>query len=243
MLLLEFYVYICATNKFIVYMKKLSLLIGGLLFSGLMMAQTGEQKGMITIEGQTNIGGVVIGEKLAPSLRFRYFATEKLALRATFGMENTNSTSTFTSLPNNTGAEGTYMAKSTVWNLAIGAEYHVAGTDKISPFIAFDVVYGAGKNIIDAENATSSAYQANYKRDTESPVKRIGAALMGGMDYNFSSAFYLGGEIGVQVTSMTRGAGETVTTSNGVTVTTTTNEQKLGTATDLIAALRLGFRF
>lgn len=224
-------------------MKKLSLLIGGLLFSGLMMAQTGEQKGTITIEGQTNIGGVVIGEKLAPSLRFRYFATEKVALRGTFGMRNSNETSTFTSLPNNAGSTGTYMTKNTVWNLAVGAEYHVAGTENISPYIALDFTYGAGKGIVDAENATSSAYQANYMRDSEAPLKRIGAALMGGLDYNFSSAFYLGGEIGVQVTKMTKGPGETTTTINGASVTTTTIEQKLGTATDIVAAVRLGFRF
>ena len=243
MRLLEFYVYICATNKFIIYMKKLSLLIGGLLFSGLMMAQTGEQKGMITIEGQTNIGGVVIGEKLAPSLRFRYFATEKLALRGTFGMRNSNETSTFTSLPNNAGSTGTYMEKSNAWNVAIGAEYHVTGTEKLSPYVAVDFVYGGGKRIIDGENANATAYQANYMRDAELPLKRIGAVVMAGADYNFSSAFYLGAEVGFQVSKLTVGPGEATTTSNGNTTTSTTIEKVYGSATDLIAAVRLGFRF
>jgi len=51
-------------------MKKLSLLITGLLFSGLMMAQTGEQKGRISFEGQTTTSGTVIGRNLLQELEF-----------------------------------------------------------------------------------------------------------------------------------------------------------------------------
>ena len=224
-------------------MKKLSLLIAGLLFSGLMMAQTGEQKGRITLEGQTNVGGVIIGEKLAPSLRFRYFATEKLALRGTFGLRNSTETSTFTSLPNNAGTTGTYIEKSSTWNLAVGAEYHVTGTEKISPYVALDFVYGSGKRILDQENAISTAYQADYKRDAELPLVRIGLAVIGGLDYNISSAFYLGAEVGFQVSALTVGAGEATTISNGITVESSTIEKKFSSASDLIGAVRLGFRF
>ncbi len=224
-------------------MKKLSLLIGGLLFSGLMFAQSEEQKGKITLEGQTNVGGVVIGEKLAPSLRFRYFATERLALRGTFGLRNSTETSTFTSLPNNAGTTGTYIEKSSAWNVAVGAEYHVTGTEKISPYVALDFVYGSGKRILDQENAISTAYQADFKRDAELPLVRFGVALMGGLDYNISSAFYLGGEVGFQISALTVGVGEATTISNGITVESSTLEKKFSSASDLIGAVRLGFRF
>jgi outer membrane protein W len=224
-------------------MKKLSLLIGGLLFSGLMFAQSEEQKGKITLEGQTNVVGVVIGEKLAPSLRFRYFATERLALRGTFGLRNSTETSTFTSLPNNAGTTGTYIEKSSAWNVAVGAEYHVTGTEKISPYVALDFVYGSGKRILDQENAISTAYQADFKRDAELPLVRFGVALMGGLDYNISSAFYLGGEVGFQISALTVGVGEATTISNGITVESSTLEKKFSSASDLIGAVRLGFRF
>ncbi len=224
-------------------MKKLSLLLTGLLFSGLMMAQTGEQKGRITAEGQTTIGGVVIGEKIAPSLRFRYFATEKLALRGTFGMKNSTETSTFTSLPNNAGTTGTYIEKSIAWNIAVGAEYHVTGTEKISPYVALDFIYGGGKRILDQENAIISAYQENFTRDAELPLVRIGAAVIGGLDYNLSSAFYLGMEVGFQVSALTVGAGKATTIYNENTYESATMKKKFSSATDLIAAVRLGFRF
>lgn len=225
-------------------MKKLSLLIGGLLFSGLIMAQAGDVKGTITLEGQTNIGGVVIGKKLAPSVRFRYFATEKLALRGTFGLSNSTSTKDFySSEVDNAGQKGTYMTKNNIWNLAIGAEYHVEGTDKISPYFAIDLVYGSGKVTTDGDNANSTSYMANYTYDAENPTKRFGAAFMGGLDYNFSPAFYLGGEIGIQICSTSRGPGKATLVNGGVTTNNKTNLIKTGTATDLIAAIRLGFRF
>lgn len=227
-------------------MKKLSLLIGGLLFSGLMMAQTGleNEKGMITLEGQTTIGGVVMSKRLAPSVRFRIFATDKLAFRGTFGLSNyTTKDEFYANEDNNSGAKGTYTAKNTVWNVAVGAEYHVEGTERVSPYIAVDLTYGAGKTIVDAVNANGSSYVANYSRDAELPNMRYGVAVMGGLDYNFSRRFYLGGEIGIQVTTRTRGEGKTTTVNNGVTVNQTSNMIKYGTASDLIAAIRLGFRF
>ena len=225
-------------------MKKLSLLIGGLLFSGLMMAQTGEQKGRISFEGQTTTSGTVIGKKFAPGMRVRYFATEKVAIRGTFALANNTTTSNyFSNEVDNTGDKGSYIDKSTIWNLAIGAEYHVEGTDKISPYAAVDFVYGSQKTIIDAKNATTAGYMANYTRDSETPATRLGVALMGGLDYNFSNVFYLGGEIGIQVTNFTVGEGKTTTTMGTVSTTSLSNEVKRGTASDLIATVRLGFRF
>jgi outer membrane protein W len=225
-------------------MKKLSLLIGGLLFSGLMMAQTGEQKGRITFEGQTTTSGTVIGKKFAPGARVRYFATENVALRGTFALANSTTTSNFFSNEiDNTGDQGKYVSKSTIWNLAIGAEYHVAGTEKISPYAAVDFVYGNQKQIVDATNASSSGYLANYSRDSETPTARLGVALMGGLDYNFSNVFYLGGEIGIQITSTTTKESKTTIVNNGVTSEDMSNEIKKGTASDLIATVRLGFRF
>ncbi len=227
-----------------IFMKKLSLLIAGLLFSGLMMAQTGEQKGRISFEGQTTTSGTVIGKKFAPGARVRYFATEKLALRGTFALANNTVTNNyFSNEVDNTGDKGTYMDKSTIWNLAIGAEYHVEGTDKISPYAAVDFVYGSQKTIIDAKNATTAGYMANYTRDSETPATRMGVALMGGLDYNFSSIFYLGGEIGVQISNYTIGEGKTTTVMGGTTTNSLSNEVKSGTASDLIASVRLGFRF
>ncbi len=224
-------------------MKKLNLLLTGLLFSGLMFAQSEEQKGKITLEGQISGGGVVIGEIAAPSLRFRYFATEKLALRGTFGLKNSTEKSTFTSLPNNAGSSGTYIEKSSAWNVAVGAEYHVTGTEKISPYVALDFMYGSGKRILDQENAIATAYQADFKRDAELPLVKFGAALMAGLDFDISSAFYLGGEVGFQISTITVGVGEATTISNGITVESSTLQKELSSASGLIAAVRLGFRF
>lgn len=212
--------------------------------TGMSMAQAGDVKGTITLEGQTNLGGVVLGRYLAPSVRFRYFASEKLALRATFGLSNKTITDEyFENEANNTGTKGTYTQKMNMWNLAVGAEYHVPGTDKVSPYIAVDFTYGSGKMIQDGNNANSSSYVAGYQRDAEMPTMRIGGAVMGGLDYNFSPSFFLGFEVGVQVTATTVGEGEVKTTSGSVMTTDKSNIMKYGTASDLIAAVRLGFRF
>jgi len=226
-------------------MKKLSLLIGGLFFSGLMIAQTTiNSDGPLTLEGQTTIGGVVGTHRLAPAARVRYFFNDNLAIRGTFGYIGRSTTENFFENEiDNTGAEGKYTSKNNVWNAALGFEYHVLGTEKVSPYIAADFVYGAGKTIVDGQNASSSSYMMNYSLDTERPWMRIGGALMGGLDYNFSTAFYLGGEVGVQITSTTNGEGKTEINNNGFVTNSKSNISKSGFTGDLIGTLRLGFRF
>lgn len=225
-------------------MKKLSLLIGGLLLSSLTMAQTGEQKGRITVEGQATTAGTVIGSIVAPGVRGRYFVTENLGVRGTFAFSNKSTTNNFFSdETGNLGTKGSYLDKQSAWNLALGAEYHVEGTEKMSPYIAFDVTYGSLVRIIDAENATVDGFKADYSRKTEVPVKRLGAALVGGADYNFSSKFYLGGEIGIQVSNTTVNEGKTTIVSGTTTKDIISNETKIGSSSDLIATVRLGFRF
>lgn len=231
-------------------MKKLSLLIGGILFAGILSAQSINSEKPFTIEGQAALGGIVTGEKFAPSMRLRYFFNDNFAIRGTFGAKSIIDEKTYFQNPStNTGEVGTYRTKTASWNAALGFEIHTIGIVNknglkvVSPYFAVDLSYGQKNFIYDGENANANEYKPNYTLDLERPINKLSAGAFGGLDVNLSEKFYLGAEVGVAFTNYKIEAGKAEVNNNGVISTKVFDESTKTSPMDLQAAVRLGFRF
>ncbi|MFY7990082.1 MAG: hypothetical protein ACOVO3_05070 [Fluviicola sp.] len=224
-------------------MKKLSLLVGGLALSTLALAQKPSADVPFTLEGQLGWNASTLSFD-APSIRFRYFLQDNLAVRATVLVDNDSETINHYELPNNAGGVGTEINKSSDWALAVGAEYHFAGTDKLSPYAGLDIVFGGGNNRAEWDKYDGSSYAADVTASVTSPTSMIGVNLVAGTDYYFAENFYVGLELGLGWMSQTTKEGVTTVTVAGTTTETKTPDSKESyMGNNVVGQFRLGWRF
>ncbi len=227
-------------------MKKLSLLVGGLVLSASVMAQkpAAAADAPITLEGQLGFNASTLSFN-APAIRLRYFLADNIAARLTVGVANTSNTENYYETEDvNGGASGTEENKTSAINFSIGGEYHFAGTDKLSPYAGLDIIVGSGKSTTDWSNFDGGNYNADYTRAIESKSSSFGVNLVAGTDYYFAENFYIGMELGIGFTSTTDKEGTDVTTTGGITTTSTSNESKSSYfGNNFIGNFRLGWRF
>lgn len=225
-------------------MKKLSLLVGGLALSTAVFAQKPDASVPSTLEGQLGWNASTLSFN-APSIRYRYFLQDNIAVRVTLGMANTTTTDNYYENADGTGATGTFETKTSGLNAAIGAEYHFAGTDRLSPYAGIDIMFGSGKYAETATNAEDGVgYFADYSRELEAKTSMFGVNLVAGTDYYFAENFYLGLELGLGWQSMTMKESTETTTAGGTTLTDVTGESKMSfMGNNVISTFRLGWRF
>lgn len=239
-------------------MKKLSLLLGGVILSATVMAQKPTEGAPMSLEGGISLqsqAGATNGNILqftAPSIRFRYFVLNNLAIRATVGVDSKKTTDTYYELPGFTGGTGTVIDRSNGWNGAIGAEYHFAGTSRLSPYAGLDIRFGGGNSSQTGDNVMIVAgppvtigYSSADKFETESKYSTFGVGLVAGTDFYFAENFYLGLELGLNwgsradkqdTYSITSGGTTTSGKADGLSKTSTLSTVATG-------MFRLGWRF
>jgi outer membrane protein W len=236
-------------------MKKLSLLLGGIILSTAVMAQKPTEGAPLSVEGQIGLT-TGAGGKLgfnAPALRLRYFVTESIAIRLTVGLDNSKRTLNAYEFADGTGGTGSYEFKQSMTNLALGAEYHFKGTERLSPFVGLDVKFGMGgmKETGDMAGynglADQAVYALNYTEDYSAKTSMFGVNLLAGADFYFAQNFYVGMELGLGFSATTAKEGTREVNVTGVpTVTTITPEQKWSSFSNgnaLVGNFRLGWRF
>jgi outer membrane protein W len=225
-------------------MKKLAILVGAIALTGSTFAQKATTDSPFSLEGQLGFNASTLSFN-APAIRFRYFVADNIAARLTLGIANSSETFNYYETENtNAGASGTEVNKVGGWNVAIGGEYHFAGTDRLSPYGGLDILVGGGKSTNDWTNYDGLGYTADFTRAIEAKTSAFGVNLVAGADYYFAENFYLGMELGLGFMSETVKAGTDVTTTGGVSVTNTTNEEKYsGFGNNFIGNFRLGWRF
>lgn len=240
-------------------MKKLSLLVGGIILSGAVLAQKPAADVPMTLEGVLGINaGATGGTNLsftAPAIRFRYFITDNIAARVTFGIANTMNKQDVFENPDYTGGTGDYKITTNGWNASVGAEYHFAGTDRLSPFGALNIMFGGGSNHFTGTNATNpsgtpgaATYVADHTEDGKTGFSTFGVGLSAGVDYYFAENFYAGLELGIAWMSQHDRDGDFSITDAGTTTSTTVpaqNSMMSITTSSMVPMgnLRLGWRF
>lgn len=229
-------------------MKKLAILVGAIALTGSTFAQKATTDAPFSLEGQLGFNASTLSFN-APAIRARYFVADNIAVRLTFGMNKTSETFNYFETENtNTGASGTEINKVGGWNLALGGEYHFAGTDRLSPYAGLDIMFGGGSTTSEWSNYDGFGYNADYKRDTEAKTSDLGVNLVAGTDYYFAENFYIGMELGIGFGSTTVKEGTDVSSdviaATTVTVENTSNEEKYSTlGNNFIGNFRLGWRF
>lgn len=173
-------------------------------------------------------------------LRFRYFAKENLAYRVGFGAEIDQETNNVYG-PND--EKGTFKRSNNSLNINLGVEKHFAGTERLSPYVGADILFGTGKEVIKTKDVTlGGAYQANEKFERKGPgFIDLGLRGVIGADYYIAKRLFLGAEAGLGFT-WTKEGKEKVN-NNGV----STDIKSAGSSFELnprvIGAIRIGFVF
>ena len=194
-------------------MKKLMIFVGALTLTGSLFAQKpASDDARYSLEGLANLNTTDGMSFAAPSLRLRYFATDNIAARVQFGfggdgssVVNVPSSESYTYYENadGTGATGTVDIARSQWNLGLGAEYHLTGTDKMSPYFSAGINIGAGSSEETWANSDGDAYSAAI---TDASItggfSSFGWGLGAGFDYYVADNLYMGLELNLTSTSI-----------------------------------------
>jgi outer membrane protein W len=224
-------------------MKKIMILVSALTLSGTMFAQKATKENPFSLEGQLSYNTASLSFN-APTLRMRYFLADNLAARVSLSINNSSEKTYYYENPNNAGGEGTEINKSSMTMIALGAEKHFNGTDKLSPYVGADLVYGMGNNSAKWDKYDGFGYNADVTATVKNPSSMFGLNLVAGTDYYFAENFYFGLELGLGFMSESEKAGETVVTTAGNPVTTLTEPSKSsGFGNNFIGNARIGWRF
>jgi len=157
------------------------------------------EKGNKTIETTLNFqtGNAPIGLTIS-EIRMRYFLKQDLALRTRLAFNFEQSTDFSYDALNPTSPPFTIDQRSSDFNLLLGIEKHLEGTEKLSPY--FGAEGGLGISSMSKEG-TNTINGATYTENGQmSLVNSGGFSVYGGLifgaDYYFLPSIYIGAEIG-----------------------------------------------
>ena len=233
-------------------MKKLAILVGAVLLSTTTFAQKATTENPFSLEGSINLNNGLSWQ--APTVRARYFVNDNIAVRASLGLGDGQGTPmseshSFYENADGTGEVGTLDISRNSWNAQVGAEYHLKGTDRMSPYFSAGLNFGGASSTGVTTDTDGSVYFDGLSGEQSGKTSMFGVGVGAGMDFYVYENIYVGVELGLNYGRYT--TGDVTTTGSlemgGVTTTVTTVEagsssSVLGTGAGN-AAVRLGWRF
>ncbi|MFM6965724.1 MAG: hypothetical protein ACKOWM_09125, partial [Sphingomonadales bacterium] len=124
-------------------MKKLMIFVGALTLTGSLFAQKpASDDARYSLEGLANLNTTDGISWNAPSLRLRYFVNDNIAARVQLGLSSTSDKTFAYENADGTGNKGTILDKTSGWIMELGAEYHLSGTEKMSPYFMGGLNFG-----------------------------------------------------------------------------------------------------
>jgi outer membrane protein W len=227
-------------------MKKIMIFLGALTLSGTMFAQKpASSDSKYSLEGMINYdlqNGVSWN---APNLRARYFVNDNIAARVTLGLGATDTTMNVYEATPGTGM-GAIKDKTMQWSLGLGGEYHLAGTERLSPYFSAGLMFGGGSNKSTGTDVKFGGYSKGDSFENKSKNSMLGLGVGAGFDYYVLKNIYLGLELGYNWMKYTdKGS----TSSSTISGTTTSSETKSTGSTSGMnlgggnLGFRIGWRF
>ncbi len=229
-------------------MKKLALLVGAIALTGSTFAQRPTDSNPFSLEGGLSLN-TTSNTFNAPMLKLRYFAADNIAIRLGLQMGNSKTVDNYYGFDaqGNESADslGTVTTKNHLTWVSLGGSYHFSQMDRLSPYVALDVMIGSGSTKVDGMDTDGLGYDAG--RTSTSTVKNSGLGLniAGGFDYYFAENVFIGGEVGFMFLSTKDKGGEASSTfgSTTTTITTLPSGSISSFGNSATAAIRLGWRF
>ncbi len=207
------------------------------------MAQKPTEGNASSLEVQLNLTGDA-STITAPGLKYRYFLSPNMAIRFGLDIASTNEENNYTENPDGTGATGTETLKTSGWVVSPGFEYHLAGTEKLSPYLGLVIGIGGGKSTEEWSNFDGTGYAEGVSASLEQPYSQFGVGLLAGADFYFAQNFFVGAEFGLTMNTVTSKEGEfRYSDPNGSQVSKTPEAKSSDMGIGETAALRLGWRF
>ena len=160
-------------------------------------------------------------------------------------MVNTPSKESYTyyANPDGTGETGTVDIARSQWNLGLGAEYHLTGTDKMSPYFSAGISFGQGSYQENWKYSDGAAYSAVITdAEITGGYSSFGWGLGAGFDYYVADNLYLGLELNLTSTSVNNDATNVTVMGNpaGFEPENTMTYTNIGAAH---GSVRIGWRF
>ncbi len=221
-------------------MKKIMILASALTLSGAMFAQKpASSDSKYSLEGMINYDFENGVSWNAPNLRARYFVNDNIAARLTLGLSNSNLTSNYYEI-DGTGS-GSVVVKTMDWSLGLGGEYHLAGTEKLSPYFSGGLMFGGSSTNAKGTDVLGTFYSKGNSFENKGSSSMLGLGVGAGFDYYVMKNIYLGLELGLSWMKDTDKGGTQSTTIDGT--TTSTDVKSTGSTSAMnLGGGNLGFR-
>lgn len=236
-------------------MRKLLFTVASIVaISSASFAQKATLDNPFSLEGVLNYSGAGGIDWQAPSIRARYFVNDNIAARLQLGLGDglgTPMSESYTYYQNGdgTGSTGTREISRMNWTAQIGGEYHLEGTDRLSPYFMLGVNFGGGSStttITDAaEVGGNFGYVSGVSQEIVGKRSSFGVAAGAGLDFYVIENLYLGVELGLNYMSVNTKDAEVTTTIAGnenITILPGNKKSYLQTGAGNLA-FRLGWRF
>lgn len=196
------------------------------------------------LSGGLNNADFVLNEGNAGLLRGRYFFKDDLAVRLGFSLGFDHSKQNIYNLLET--EKGTSVTNTSSFLINAGIEKHFKGTNRLSPYVGADLLFGISGNHVENTNTDGNVYVNNMSMETKGPgAVSFGLRALVGADYYFTKHVYLGAEAGLGFLYGTEG--KTTTTVTLGNATTTITHKSAGSSFTLnpsvITGIRVGFVF
>lgn len=249
-------------------MKKLALLVGVLGLTTTTFAQKpAAADAPMSLEGVINFSGSSL-QWQAPTVRYRYFVNDNIAARIQIGLGDGMGTPMSESYlhreytnVDSTLVQGSTDIKRMAWNAQIGGEYHLSGTDRISPYFMLGINFGGGSesaSSVDSDGTDQyvlggspgmGSYVDGYSSNFSQKMSMFGIGIGAGLDIYIIENVYMGFELGFNFASYNyKDATYDWSFTSGSTTTSEAyaydgmKESNMSTGAGS-AAIRLGWRF
>lgn len=226
-------------------MKKIMILVSAFALSGTMFAQKPSSDVKYSLEGNINYDATNGISWTAPNVRARYFVNDNIAARVQLGLGSTSDKTLYYEGGTATGT-GFNTDKTSGWSAQLGAEYHLGGTEKMSPYFMGALNFGGGSTSSKGENNDGTDFLADVSYEGKTSNSSFGLGIGAGMDYYIAENMYLGLELGWGWSTITDKGGKFTYTTAGTPVDTeidpTGSSSGMGTGA-MNTAFRIGWRF
>lgn len=180
-------------------MKKLFLSLA-LVAAGVAAYAQKPAAGDMTLETQFSLDMGGPNGFNTPEIRYRYFLSESMAARVRLGINSASNTRAIDNGAVNNKETGEIKTSQFGFELGLGIEKHLSGTNKLSPYFGGELFLGSQGAVQTKATGSNDGNGWTGKDDTYETsgggTFNLGLKGVFGADYYFTESIYLGGEMG-----------------------------------------------